>query len=72
MNGQDDKFKKNMKSSQVEWVKYKEKYLTAIASFYRQQEGTLWGVTAAEARMNITRDKTLDLYRLRNSTNMEG
>jgi uncharacterized protein YecT (DUF1311 family) len=72
LSGQSEAFKQKMKISQRGWIKYKEDYFSAMESFYQQQQGTIWGLVAAESKLNVIRDKALDLYRLRNSTNMEG
>lgn len=61
-----------LRDSQRLWIKYKDSYSDAMNKFYQQEQGTIWGLIAAELRMNITRDKALDLYRLRNSTNLGG
>jgi uncharacterized protein YecT (DUF1311 family) len=72
LSGQNEAFKQQMKISQRSWIKYKDDYFSAMETFYQQQEGTIWGLVAAESKLNVIRDKALDLYRLRNSTNMEG
>lgn len=62
----------NLRNSQRAWVKYKDSYINAMTSFYRQQQGTVWGLALLESKLEVTRDKAIDLYRLRNSTNMSG
>ncbi|MHA7845639.1 lysozyme inhibitor LprI family protein [Serratia sp. D1N4] len=62
----------DLRNSQRAWVKYKESYISAMESFYSQERGSIWGIVMSESTMNVTRDKAIDLYRLRNSTNMSG
>jgi len=61
-----------LQQSQRDWVKYKDSYFSGIEAFYQEQQGTVWAITAAQSKMNIIRDKTLDLDRLRRSTDMSG
>ncbi|MBO1630396.1 DUF1311 domain-containing protein [Yersinia pseudotuberculosis] len=62
----------DLRNSQRAWVKYKESYISAMKSFYSQERGSIWGLVMSESKMNVIRDKAIDLYRLRNSTNMSG
>lgn len=62
----------NLRNAQRAWVKYKESYISAMRDFYSQERGSIWGIVMSESKMNVTRDKAIDLYRLRNSTNMSG
>lgn len=62
----------NLRNAQRAWVKYKESYIGAMKDFYSQERGSIWGIVMSESKMNVTRDKAIDLYRLRNSTNMSG
>lgn len=59
-----------LRASQRQWIKYKDAYHEAANEYYRQEQGTLWGIIAAETRMNVIRDKALSLYRLRESTQL--
>lgn len=59
-----------LRDSQRQWVKYKDSYNLAINEYYRQEQGTIWGIIAAESKMNIIKDKALDLYRLQQSTHL--
>lgn len=61
-----------IRDSQRQWIKYRYSYNKGIEEFYQKEEGTIWSLVAAESKMNIIRDKALDLYRLRNSTNLGG
>lgn len=57
-----------LRDSQRQWIKYKDAYNLALNEYYNQEQGTIWGIIAADSKMNIIRDKALDLYRLREST----
>ena len=67
-----NQYKLLIRDSQRQWIKYRDSYNKGIEAFYQKEEGTIWSLIAAESKMNIIRDKTLDLYRLRNSTNLGG
>jgi uncharacterized protein YecT (DUF1311 family) len=62
----------NLRNAQRAWVKYKESYISAMRDFYSQERGSIWSIVMSESKMNVTRDKAIDLYRLRKSTNMSG
>ena len=59
-----------LKESQRAWIKYKESYFKAIDAFYQKEQGTVWSIIAAESKMNVIRDKAIDLNRLLNSTDL--
>lgn len=59
-----------LRTSQRQWIKYKDAYNEAINQYYRQEQGTIWGIIASETKMNVIRDKALSLYRLRQSTQL--
>lgn len=61
-----------IRDSQRQWIKYRDSYNKGIETFYQKEEGTIWSLVAAESKMNVIRDKALDLHRLRNSTNLGG
>ncbi|MFJ5330086.1 lysozyme inhibitor LprI family protein [Pectobacterium versatile] len=42
---QSDEFKNSLKKSQVAWIKYRDSYIEAMQAFYRQQDGTIWGLS---------------------------
>lgn len=71
MKGQPENVRTALRDSQRQWIKYRDQYNRGIDAFYQKEEGTIWSLVAAESKMNVIRDKALDLYRLRNSTNME-
>lgn len=64
--------KTKLKESQRAWVKYKDTYFSGIEEFYRQEQGTIWSLVAAETKLNVIRDKAIDLDRLRRSTDLSG
>lgn len=72
MKDQPDNVRIAIRDSQRQWIKYRDSYNKGIEVFYQKEEGTIWSLVAAESKMNVIRDKALDLYRLRNSVNMEG
>lgn len=43
-----------------------------MQAFYRQQDGTIWGTIMSDAKLRMTRDKAIELYKLRTSTDLEG
>lgn len=57
-------------AAQRSWLQYRDGYNEAISTYYQQQQGTIWRLVAAESKMNIIRDKAIDLYRLRVSTDL--
>ncbi|WNY88888.1 lysozyme inhibitor LprI family protein [Leclercia adecarboxylata] len=70
MNGQSDNVRVVLRDSQRQWIKYRDQYVSAIDVFYKQQDGTISSLIAAESKLNITRDKAIDLHRLRNSIDL--
>lgn len=70
MKDQPENVRNALRDSQRQWIKYRDQYNKGIEVFYQKEEGTIWSLIAAQNKMNIIRDKTLDLYRLRSSTNL--
>ncbi len=70
--GQSDEFKAKLKASQLAWIKYRDSYLQAMQSFYHQQDGTIWNIVMSDAALRVTRDKAIELYTLRTSTDLTG
>lgn len=62
--------RQTLTAAQRSWLRYRDDYNAAIGAYYQQQQGTIWRLVAAESQMNIIRDKAIDLYRLRLSTNL--
>lgn len=67
---QSDEFKSSLRKSQNSWIKYRDSYIEAMGEYYKQQGGTIWGVMLSEAKVRITRDKAIELYKLRTSTDL--
>lgn len=63
-------FKDSLKKSQLVWVKYKDLYTDAIKKFYSNEQGSIWGLVYIENVTNITKDKALELHKLRMSTDL--
>ncbi len=57
-------------AAQRSWLHYRDGYNEAIAAYYQQQQGTIWPLVAAEAKLNVIRDKAIDVYKLRVSTDL--
>jgi uncharacterized protein YecT (DUF1311 family) len=72
LNDQPESVRQKIRAAQRSWIQYKESYNEAIAACYQQQQGSIWPLVAAETRMNVIRDKAIDLYKLRVSTNLAG
>lgn len=70
MNGQSDNVRIALRDSQRQWIRYRDQYASAMDVFYKQQGGTISSLNVAESKLNITRDKAIDLYRLRNSSDL--
>ncbi|AFR03978.1 hypothetical protein PEC301653_20430 [Pectobacterium carotovorum subsp. carotovorum] len=37
-----------------------------------QQDGTIWGIVMSDAKLRVTRDKAIELYKLRTSAALAG
>lgn len=72
MQDQPENVRTALRDSQRQWIKYRDAYNKGIEAFYQKEQGTIWSLVAAESKMNVIRDKALDLYRLTNSTNLGG
>jgi len=68
--GQSPEAQAALKNAQRAWISYRDSYLQAMNRFYQQQQGTIWGLVASEAKLNVIKEKARDLYRLRESTHM--
>ncbi len=71
-DGQSPEFRAAMKVSQRAWLSYRDRYLDSLTAFYRQQQGTVWTIIMSEASMRLTRNQAIELYTLRNSTDLQG
>ncbi|WP_152412240.1 lysozyme inhibitor LprI family protein, partial [Edwardsiella tarda] len=72
LKGQNKNVQSGFRNAQRDWIKYRDSEISAMQVFYRQETGTVWGIVMLESKMNIIRDKAIDLYRLRNSKNLAG
>ncbi len=72
MAGNDTKAKSELRAAMRSWIHYRDQYNSAIEAFYRQQQGTIWQITAAQAKMNVVRDKARALLQLNQSLHLEG
>lgn len=63
-------FKDSLKKSQLAWIKYKELYTNSIKKFYGNEQGSIWSIVYIENVMLITKDKALELHKLRLSTDL--
>ncbi|GLR09908.1 hypothetical protein COO59_01880 [Mixta theicola] len=70
LKGQPKSVRQKITAAQRSWLQYRDGYNAAISAYYQQQQGTIWPLVAAEAKMNVIRDKTIDLYKLRVSTDL--
>ncbi len=62
------RFKTALKKSQLAWIKYRDLNLEAINRFYDTQQGTYWGIAAMANKIELTKNKALELTKLRTST----
>ncbi|EGT5183347.1 DUF1311 domain-containing protein [Cronobacter sakazakii] len=60
-----EEFKDSLKKSQLVWIKYKDQYTETIMKYYNNQKGSYWGIVGAENVMNITKNKAIELHKLR-------
>ena len=64
--------KKAIVQSQRDWLTYQKSYFSALDNFYRQQQGTIWGMVDVQAKLDFIRQKAIELHTLRVSTDMSG
>lgn len=53
--------KEKLKESQRQWIKYRDKELEFSRSFYTQMQGTMWIPVAAQTRLKLTKQRTVEL-----------
>ncbi|MGE4698764.1 lysozyme inhibitor LprI family protein [Yersinia enterocolitica] len=61
-------FKDSLKRSQLAWIKYKDLSLDAITKFYDNERGSYWQIVSTENKMLITKNKAVELHKLRISS----
>lgn len=70
LRSQPEEVKSSLRKAQRAWIKYRDDYLLAMQAFYRQQQGTIWQIVMADSALRLTRDRAVELYRLRTSTDL--
>lgn len=58
-------FKDSLKKSQLVWIKYRDLYTDTIKKYYNNEHGSYWGIVGTENIMNITKNKAIELHKLR-------
>ncbi|CAM3719784.1 hypothetical protein BS639_14770 [Rouxiella silvae] len=72
LKGQSAEAKKAIVQSQRDWLTYQKSYFAALDSFYRQQQGTIWGIVDAQAKLDFIRAKAIELNTWQGSTDVSG
>lgn len=70
LKGQSAAAKKAIVQSQRDWLTYQKSYFAALDKFYQQQQGTVWGIVDAQAKLDFIRHKTLELNTLAGSLDL--
>lgn len=68
LKGQSAAVQSSLRESQRAWLSYQQHYYRALEAFYQQQQGTVWQIIAADSKLNVIREKALDLERLNRSS----
>ncbi|HDR9825321.1 TPA: DUF1311 domain-containing protein [Escherichia coli C186-61 (10h)] len=58
-------FKDSLKKSQLVWIKYRDLYTDTIKKYYNNEQGSYWEIVGTENIMNITKNKAIELHKLR-------
>jgi len=53
--------KVKLRESQKQWIKYRDTELDFSKSFYNQMQGTMWIPVAAQTRLNLTKQRAIEL-----------
>lgn len=53
--------KEKLKLSQKAWLDYRDKEISFSSQLYRDMQGTMWIPVAAETKMDLTKQRTLEL-----------
>lgn len=56
-----EKQKTLLKQSQIQWVKFRDAEFNFISEFYGNFEGTIWQNISANKRLNLIKERTLNL-----------
>ncbi len=70
LKGQSAAAKKAIVQSQRDWLTYQKSYFAALDKFYQQQQGTVWGIVDAQAKLDFIRHKTIELTTLAGSLDL--
>jgi uncharacterized protein YecT (DUF1311 family) len=57
-------FKDSLKKSQLAWIKYRDLNIDTINRFYDNEHGSYWQIVSTENKMNITKNKAIELHKL--------
>lgn len=68
MNSLNEEGKKALRTTQRNWIKLRDSDRELVGAMHSQiydemGGGTIWGIVAADARADITRNRVLELYR---------
>ncbi|WP_314154484.1 lysozyme inhibitor LprI family protein [Rouxiella badensis] len=61
LKGQPAAVKKAIVQSQRDWLTYQKSYFNALDNFYRQQQGTVWGIVDEQAKLDFICHKAIEL-----------
>lgn len=70
LKGQSAAAKKAIVQSQRDWLVYQKSYFTALDKFYQQQQGTVWGIVDAQAKLDFIRNKAIELNTMAGSLDL--
>lgn len=71
MQGQSAKAVRAIRQSQRDWLVYRDSYFKAIEAFYQQEQGTIWGLVAADRKIALVRSRALELSQLAASRKLD-
>lgn len=70
LKGQSAVAKKAIVQSQRDWLTYQRSYFAALDKFYQQQQGTVWGIVDAQAKLDFIRHKAIELNTMAGSVDL--
>ena len=56
-----DEQKEKLKIAQRKWMEYRDKEIEFSIQFYSDMQGTMWIPVAAQTKLKLTRQRTIDL-----------
>jgi uncharacterized protein YecT (DUF1311 family) len=71
LQGQSAGATRALKEAQRAWVQYRDSYFKAMNAYYQQEQGTIWGIVAGDRKIQVVREKALDLKQLADSRKLE-